>query len=74
MKKKESCDMLCLRIIFGDDAAAAAATGRHMLQERAEEIEKAGKKKNWINEYGVRVGTHIFYQSPGTARISQRNF
>lgn len=36
--------MLCLRIIFGDDAAAAA-TGRHMLQERAEEIEKAGKKK-----------------------------
>lgn len=40
MKKKESCDMLCLRIIFGDDAAAA--TGRHMLQERAEQIEKAG--------------------------------
>ncbi|GFF22630.1 retrograde regulation protein 2 [Aspergillus udagawae] len=67
VKKKELCDMLCLRIIFSDDAEAA--TGRHMLQERAETIEKAGKRKNWINEYGVPVGTQICYQSPSTARI-----
>jgi retrograde regulation protein 2 len=67
VKKKELCDMLCLQIIFSDDAAAA--TGRHMLQERAETIEKAGKRKNWINEYGVRVGTQICYQSPSTARM-----
>ncbi|PKX95540.1 retrograde regulation protein 2 [Aspergillus novofumigatus IBT 16806] len=67
VKKKELCDTLCLRIIVSDDAAAA--TGRHMLQERAETIEKAGKRKNWIDEYGVRVGTQICYQSPSTARI-----
>lgn len=57
VKKKELCDMLSLRINCSDDAASAA--GRHMLQERAETIEKAGKRKNWISEYGVRVGTQI---------------
>ncbi|KAE8324109.1 major facilitator superfamily domain-containing protein [Aspergillus sergii] len=57
-KKKDECDMLRLKVKCNNDAAVAAFS-LDSLQERAEKVEKVGKKKNWIKDYGVRVGVTI---------------
>ncbi|KAB8234964.1 major facilitator superfamily domain-containing protein [Aspergillus alliaceus] len=58
MNKKEKSDLLRLKVQCNRDVAAAAVL-LDGLQERAEKVEKAGKKKNWIKDYGVRVGVTI---------------
>ncbi|KAE8148058.1 major facilitator superfamily domain-containing protein [Aspergillus avenaceus] len=58
VKKKEKGDLLRLTVRCNRDAAAAAVVV-DSLQERAEKIEKVGKKKNWIKDYGVRVGVTV---------------
>ncbi|KAE8319674.1 major facilitator superfamily domain-containing protein [Aspergillus transmontanensis] len=57
-KKKDECDMLHLKVKCNNDVAVAAFS-LDSLQERAEKVEKVGKKKNWIKDYGVRVGVTI---------------
>ncbi|KAB8242054.1 major facilitator superfamily domain-containing protein [Aspergillus flavus] len=58
VKKKDECDMLRLKVKCNNDVAVAAFS-LDSLQERAEKVEKVGKKKNWIKDYGVRVGVTI---------------
>ncbi|KAE8403011.1 major facilitator superfamily domain-containing protein [Aspergillus pseudonomiae] len=58
VKKKDECDLLRLKVKC-NNAVAAAAFSLDSLQERAEKVEKAGKKKNWPKDYGVRVGVTI---------------
>ncbi|KAE8163210.1 major facilitator superfamily domain-containing protein [Aspergillus tamarii] len=57
VKKKDECDMLRLKVKCND--VAVAAFSLDSLRERAEKVEKVGKKKNWIKDYGVRVGVTI---------------
>ncbi|KAF7587943.1 hypothetical protein BBP40_006509 [Aspergillus hancockii] len=59
VKKKEKCDLLRLAVRCNKDVAAATMM-LDSLQERAEKVEKAGKKKNWIRDYGVRVEVTVF--------------
>ncbi|KAL2870975.1 MFS general substrate transporter [Aspergillus lucknowensis] len=54
VKKKERRDLLRLKVQSNNVVAASGAT-RDWLRDRVEKIEKAGKKKNWIRAYGVRV-------------------
>ncbi|PWY91837.1 MFS general substrate transporter [Aspergillus sclerotioniger CBS 115572] len=58
VKKKETCDLLRLKV-RRNEVAGATSVLRDILQERAEKVEKAGKRKNWVHEYGVRVGVSI---------------
>jgi retrograde regulation protein 2 len=58
VKEKKKCDLLRLRVRCNRDVPAATVM-LDSLQERAEKVEKAGKKKNWIKDYGVRVGVTI---------------
>ncbi|GAB1202965.1 hypothetical protein APSETT445_001589 [Aspergillus pseudonomiae] len=58
VKKKDECDLLRLKVKC-NNAVAAAAFSLGSLQDRAEKVEKAGKKKNWPKDYGVRVGVTI---------------
>ncbi|KAE8334925.1 hypothetical protein BDV24DRAFT_171785 [Aspergillus arachidicola] len=58
VKKKDECDMLHLKVKCNNDVAVAAFS-LDSLQERAEKVEKVGKKKNWIKDYGMRVGVTI---------------
>ncbi|RAL01365.1 putative MFS transporter [Aspergillus ibericus CBS 121593] len=59
VKKKETCDLLRLNVRRNDVAAGATSVLQDILQERAEKVEKAGKRKNWVQEYGVRIGVSI---------------
>lgn len=52
VKKKERCDLLRLRVECNSDAGRAICG---TLKESGERIEKVGKKKKWIEGYGVRV-------------------
>ncbi|KAL2789289.1 Ppx/GppA phosphatase family-domain-containing protein [Aspergillus keveii] len=54
-KKKERRDLLRVKIKWNSDLAATSGTAGEWLQDRAEKIEKAGKKKSWIRAYGVRL-------------------
>ena len=60
VKKKEACDLLRLKVRRNDVAVGATSVLQDILQERAEKVEKAGKRKNWVHEYGVRVGVSIY--------------
>ncbi|PYI11426.1 MFS general substrate transporter [Aspergillus sclerotiicarbonarius CBS 121057] len=59
VKKKETCDLLRLKVRRNDVAAGATSVLQDILQERAEKVEKVGKRKNWVHEYGVRIGVSI---------------
>ncbi|KAE8353611.1 major facilitator superfamily domain-containing protein [Aspergillus coremiiformis] len=57
VKKNERCDLLRLKVKCNQDVAAPVLLDS--LQEMAEKVEKVGKRKNWIKDYGVRVGVTI---------------
>jgi retrograde regulation protein 2 len=59
VKKKESHDILCLRVRCNPNDRASSRLSRDLLQERADRIEKSGRRKNWIREYGLRVAISI---------------
>ncbi|KAL2854470.1 Ppx/GppA phosphatase family-domain-containing protein [Aspergillus pseudoustus] len=59
IKKKERRDLLRLKVQWNTDMAATSGTTGDWLQDRAQKIEKAGKKKSWIREYGVRLEVTI---------------
>ncbi|KAL3460255.1 Ppx/GppA phosphatase family-domain-containing protein [Aspergillus heterothallicus] len=55
IKKKERRDLLRLKVQWNKDLTATSGTTGQWLQDQAEKVEKAGKKKSWIREYGVRL-------------------
>ncbi|KAL2810822.1 Ppx/GppA phosphatase family-domain-containing protein [Aspergillus granulosus] len=55
IKKNERRDLLRLKIQWNSDLTATSGATGNWLQDRVEKIEKAGKKKSWIREYGVRL-------------------
>ncbi|KAI9926939.1 hypothetical protein ASPWEDRAFT_45956 [Aspergillus wentii DTO 134E9] len=57
-KKKETGDLLRLKVQRNKNNDSQLAM-MDSLKEGAESIEKAGKKKNWIQESGVRVGVDV---------------
>ncbi|KAG2417374.1 hypothetical protein HFD88_008593 [Aspergillus terreus] len=58
VKKKERCDLLRVRVRCNADDAGAT-TMQESLQEWTHTVEKSGKKKNWVRQYGIRVGGTI---------------
>ncbi|KAL4895420.1 Ppx/GppA phosphatase family-domain-containing protein [Aspergillus ambiguus] len=59
VKKKEQCDLLHLRVRCNQDDVGAI-TMQDSLQEWTHAVEKTGKKKNWVRQYGIRVGVTIW--------------
>ncbi|KAL4911073.1 hypothetical protein BDW74DRAFT_164718 [Aspergillus multicolor] len=55
IKKKGARDLLRLKLRWNKETAATSGVTEHWLRDRVEKIETAGKKKNWIREYGVRL-------------------
>ncbi|RAL17267.1 retrograde regulation protein 2 [Aspergillus homomorphus CBS 101889] len=51
-KKKGDRDVLRLKVRRGD---AATSVLQEILKGRAEDLEKVGKKKNWVHDHGVKV-------------------
>ncbi|EAW06541.1 retrograde regulation protein 2 [Aspergillus clavatus NRRL 1] len=57
-KKKGTHDILHVRVKCNEEDRTTSAM-QAMVRDQTEDIEKLGKKKNWIEEYGVRVGFDI---------------
>ncbi|KAL6232914.1 hypothetical protein BDW75DRAFT_232414 [Aspergillus navahoensis] len=55
IKKKGTRDLLRLWLQWNRETAATSRVTEHWLRDRVEKIERAGKKKSWIREYGVRL-------------------
>ncbi|KAL5043329.1 hypothetical protein BDW71DRAFT_199835 [Aspergillus fruticulosus] len=55
IKKKGKRDLLQLKLQWNWETAATSGFTEHWLRDRVEKIERAGKKKSWIREYGVRL-------------------
>lgn len=60
VKKKGRCDILRLKVQCNASDDEETAVVREALVDYAERIEKIGKKKNWVDGYGVRVGIAVF--------------
>lgn len=56
VKKGERCDLLRVKVRRNEGVTAVL---EDVLRERTEKVEKVGKRKNWVKEYGVRVGVSI---------------
>lgn len=56
VKKGEKCDLLRVRVRRNEGVTAVL---EDVLRERTEKVEKVGKRKNWVKDYGVRVGVSI---------------
>ncbi|KAL4820434.1 major facilitator superfamily domain-containing protein [Aspergillus spinulosporus] len=55
IKKKGERDLLRLNLQWNRETAATSGVTDHWLRDRVEKIQRAGKKKNWTREYGVRL-------------------
>lgn len=58
MKKKETCDFLRLKVRCND---VEREVMREVLVDTTEWIEKLGKKKKWVDGYGVRLVVEVSY-------------
>ncbi|RJE26497.1 retrograde regulation protein 2 [Aspergillus sclerotialis] len=59
IKKKETCDFLRLKVRCNN--VVEGEVMREVLVDTAEWIEKLGKKKKWVDGYGVRLVVEVLY-------------
>ena len=57
LKKKETCDFLRLKVRCND--VVGGEVMREILVETADWVEKLGKKKKWVEGYGVRLVVEV---------------
>ncbi|KAA8644407.1 retrograde regulation protein 2 [Aspergillus tanneri] len=57
--KKRRCDLLRLRVTCNHSSGVVESMEKNELPQRAEKIERLGKKKNQIEGYGVKVGVTV---------------